>query len=368
MDLRSAAGTSITVLLVLIAILILVTQVFGFPSPISFVATDSMEPQLEPGDGFIGIPEPLAGEIAPGDVITFEAQRLGGGGLTTHRVVEKTEQGYLTKGDANPFRDQAAGEPPVQQSQIRLKAVQINDKIIVIPNVGDVSNAAEGVIGSVITGIGLGDISPDNPGITVAILGLVMVLGAGGYDFISDDTARLSRRSPSRNVIDSRLLLVAVLLVLSLPLLSITALPSGTSELSIESSTASTDNPAVIEPGNYTETNTTVENSQILPMVIIIEPASEGLEVSNSVLSAGSDETVTTKIKIWAPEEPGRYVRSRAVHFYIHVLPANTIGFLHRIHPFVALTVTTSVMLLPVAILFLLIVGNRKIPLREVSR
>jgi hypothetical protein len=200
------------------------------------------------------------------------------------------------------------------------------------------------------------------------MLGLVLVLGAGGYDLISDDMTRSMSRSPSRDVIDSRLILAIVVLVLTLPLLSITALPSGTSELAIESSTAVTDNPAVIAPGNYTETNTTVENPQLFPMVIIVEPASEGLDVSDRVLSAGGGETVTTEIRIWAPEKTGRYVRSRSVSFYIHVLPANVIGALHSIHPIVALTATTGVILLPVVVLFLLVVGNRKIALREVSR
>jgi signal peptidase len=42
-----------------------------------------MQPTLDTGDGFVAIPEAVAGEIEEGDVITFRAEELQGGGLTT---------------------------------------------------------------------------------------------------------------------------------------------------------------------------------------------------------------------------------------------------------------------------------------------
>jgi signal peptidase len=344
--------------------------VFGFPSPISFVETDSMEPQLEPGDGFIGIPKPLAGEIERGDVITFEAQAVGGGGLTTHRVVGETESGYITKGDANPFNDTTAGEPPVTESQIQLVVVQVNGQILVIPNVGQVTSGIKGFLTAGISVIGLESISAGNPGIVVGIIGLVLVGGSILYDSVTGDNIRTANRSVKRpEAIDSRLILLILLLVLSLPLLSVSMLPSGTDELTILSSERpNPDDPSIIEAGNYSEANVSIENSQPLPMVIIVEPRSEGIEVFEQVLPAASGETVTTRFRVWAPEETGNYVRSRSVSYYIHVLPTSWISFLHNIHPIVALVVTTGVILLPVAVAFLLFVGVRKITLRDTSR
>lgn len=370
MDLRSAVGTTITILLILLIGTILVTQVFGFPSPISFVETDSMEPQLEPGDGFIGIPKPLAGEIERGDVITFEAQAVGGGGLTTHRVVGKTETGYITKGDANPFNDTTAGEPPVTESQIELVVVQFNGNIVVIPNVGQVASGIQGGIAAGLGTVGLTSISAGNPGIIVGVVGLVLVLGSMVYDAMTADNTRSVTRSVSRwDMSDSRLLLIIILLVLSVPLLSVSMLPSGTDQLEILSTERpDPNNPASIEPGNYSEANVTVENNQPFPMVIIVEPESEGVEVFDQVLSAATGETVTTIFRVWAPAEPGNYIRSRSVSYYIHVLPASWIAFLHTIHPLVALMTTTGIILLPVAVGFLLVVGVRQIPLRDVSR
>jgi signal peptidase len=35
----------------------------------------------------------------------FRAEELQGGGSKTHRAVDDTERGFITKGDANPFTD-----------------------------------------------------------------------------------------------------------------------------------------------------------------------------------------------------------------------------------------------------------------------
>lgn len=370
MNLRSAAGTSITVLLVVVAGVILLTQIFGFPSPISFVATDSMEPQLEPGDGFLGVPRPLAGEIEPGDVITFEAQSVGGGGLTTHRVVEETDEGYITKGDANPFRDTAAGEPPVTRGQIQLVVVQLDGEIITIPYIGQLQNIAQSTISTTISVLGLSAVSSSNPGVIVAVLGFVLIVVGGGYELLTPDNERTLSRSTRRSeVIDSRLLLIGLLLVLLLPLLSVSAIPSSTDELTIISSTApDPDDPSIIEAGNYSEGNVTIKNGQPVPMVIIVEPASGGVEVYDQVLSAASGETVKTKFRVYAPEETGPFVRSRSTDYYIQSLPASVIVFLHNIHPLLALGATVGVVLAPVAVGFLLVVGNRQIALRNASR
>lgn len=368
MDFRSAFGTLATILLVLIAIFVVGSQLFGFPAPISYVATDSMEPQLEPGDGFIGIPKPLAGDVSEGDVITFQAQTVGGGGLTTHRIVDETPQGYITKGDNNPFTDPATGEPPVTEAQIELVVLQLNGKIVVIPNVGDVASSIQSGINTGIEGIGVGGISAGNPGIVVALLGLVLVIGGGIYDAVVGDTGRTTSRSTQRRgVIDSRLLLLAVLLVVSLPLLSITALPSGTDELGILSSErAHPDDPSIIKAGSFSEANTSVENDEMFPMVVIVEPKTSGISFSEQVLTVPPGGSSLTTARIYAPSETGPVTRVRSVTFYLHVLPAGLIGALHSLHPIIARLATMSVILAPVVVVYWLLIGFRPIALREV--
>jgi len=84
MKLRSSVGTLLTVLFVAVVIAMLVGQQLGQPILLGFVVTGSMSPTLEPGDGFVAVPPAIAGDIEEGDVVTFDARELEGGGLTTH--------------------------------------------------------------------------------------------------------------------------------------------------------------------------------------------------------------------------------------------------------------------------------------------
>lgn len=369
MNLREAAGTAVTILLVGAILTVVLTQIFGFPTPISYVETDSMAPTLQPGDGFIGVPAPLAGEISEGDVVTFQAQTIGGGGLTTHRVVDITEDGYITSGDNNPFTDQSAGEPTVTEPQIELVAVQFNDQLVVIPGVGVAVETAQGILGGIAGLFGLGQTGGANTGILVGLLGLIIVTLTMAYDRITGNNTRLPTRSTSREgTVDSKLILLAILIALSLPILSMMAIPSGTDEAVIISTAAPSDDPTRIVAGGESDIDVEIENSQFIPKVVIMTPQSEGVEFDESVHTVSHSQTENTTLTITAPEETGPHTALRSEHHYIHVLPASVIAALHSIHPAVAMLAVSMVILSPVAILFYLLVGFRPITLREATR
>lgn len=65
------------------------------------VKTGSMVPELNPGD--LVIDKPAKDGYQVGDVITFRHGR--GTDLVTHRIVEITDEGIKTKGDANESED-----------------------------------------------------------------------------------------------------------------------------------------------------------------------------------------------------------------------------------------------------------------------
>jgi len=69
--------------------------VFGFG--ISVVTTGSMEPTISPGDVIIIRKQ---NEYNVDDIVTFKNNSY-----ITHRIVEKTADGYITKGDANNAND-----------------------------------------------------------------------------------------------------------------------------------------------------------------------------------------------------------------------------------------------------------------------
>ena len=370
MNLREAVGTTVTILLVAAIITVVLTQVFGFPTPVSYVETDSMEPTLNPGDGFVGVPAPIAGEVSEGDVVTFRAQTIGGGGLTTHRIDTVTEEGYYTQGDKNAFTDQQAGEPVVQESQIELVALQFGDQLLVIPQLGTVVLAAQGLLSTVAGIFGLDDASGANTGLAIGIGGLILVILSFAYDFLSSTTTRVPTRNKGRRegVIDSKLILLAILIAFSLPLLSLMAIPSGVDETVVVSTTSPSDDPTRIVAGESSEIPIKVENSQYIPKVVILQPQSDGVSFSESAIRVSHGQTVETSVTLTAPEETGPHTRVRSEHHYIHILPTPILVTLHNIHPAVAMLTITGVILSPIAVLFYFLVGFRPIALREATR
>ena len=69
------------------------TSFFGMNAVV--IDGESMHPALRRGD--VVLADPTPGELAPGQVIMFDV----GNGRTTHRLVELTDDGWITAGDAN---------------------------------------------------------------------------------------------------------------------------------------------------------------------------------------------------------------------------------------------------------------------------
>jgi signal peptidase len=339
-----------------------------------------MQPQLDPGDGFIGVPPPLAGNISECDVVTFDALALSDGGLTTHRIVNRTEQGYITQGDNNDATDQATVEPPVTRSQIKLVALQrphqtenpeCNLKPVEISNIGSGVQAIKGGLNAVVGALPVKGITGTNPGVLVAVVGLVLVVGSEGYNIVTSDNQRsMSRSAGGRERIDSRIVLIGLLIIISLPLASVMMLPSEEIPRGVEASLDPVpNNPADVRPGKVIETEMGFQNDQLLPMVVGLKSKSEGLEVTDRILFVGAGDGVTTDIRLQAPDEPTRQKVPMylSTQFYIPTLPPAAIGWLHSIHPLVALVGVFSVIWIPTTVLYWFVVGFGHIRLRDVS-
>ena len=91
--------------------------ILGFGSAV--IISGSMEPTIAPGDIVI---IQRKSDYDTGDIVTFKANSY-----ITHRIVEKTADGYITQGDANNSRD-----PAIEKSRI------IGTVITIIPKAGDV--------------------------------------------------------------------------------------------------------------------------------------------------------------------------------------------------------------------------------------
>lgn len=90
--------------------LILMQRVGGVPHPTIFgyslavIASGSMEPALAVDDVILNHAQD---SYQVGDVVTYEH----GASLTTHRIVEITDDGYITQGDANNAPDPDPVQP-----------------------------------------------------------------------------------------------------------------------------------------------------------------------------------------------------------------------------------------------------------------
>jgi len=357
----------LTAVLVLIALSLVVGQLLGQPLLIGYVETGSMEPTLEIGDGFIALPTIVAGEISEGDVVTFDAQSLDGGGMTTHRISEETPEGYITRGDGNPFTDQEAGEPPVQDAQIVAVALQIDGEVVVLPSLGDGATAVQGVVGSAATALGIGDVGSYGIASVTTAIGVVLIVSTLLYDFIAGGGRKSDRSADRTGLIHSRWLLLALIGVLLLPLMTMMIVPSDTTTIQVLGVASSPeDDPTRIMAGDTEEFPYGVENTQVVPKVVVVDSQSTGLEFSETVVAVSHGETRELSMVVSVPDEVGAYTLTRSEHHYLHVLPAPIVVALHSIHPYVAMLTISLVVISPVIVLFLLLVGLRPISVRPV--
>ncbi len=345
MNLRSKAETALVVAAVLFATALVLGQFFGQPVLLSYVETDSMEPTLEPGDGYVAIPTAIAGPIEEGDVVVYEAQQLHGGGLTTHRVVDDTEQGYVTKGDGNPFPDQDGSEPYVTDSQIVAKALQVNGQVVVIPNVGTAIGSIQGTM-EAIQHRAAGTVGSSFRGqwLTLFLFAIgVLSLVSGA---LSDEGRTRSReRSRSRRgVYDRRTVVALVVAVVFIAAAGTMLASGGVQEYGVVSAESETEAGGVIPAGETRAQTVDVRNGGLVPVHAVVEPASPGVTVEPNYRHLGPRETADTTIGFSAPPETGYYVRAVSEYHYFAVLPRPVVLDLHAIHPWVAVFAVSTVL------------------------
>lgn len=94
---RTALAALVVVALLPVVAHVAVSFLPGFAGFV--VGSGSMEPAVD-GGSLVYVQD--TGEYEPGDVITFRVDEQ----VVTHRVVDETPRGYVTKGDANDAPDE----------------------------------------------------------------------------------------------------------------------------------------------------------------------------------------------------------------------------------------------------------------------
>ena len=298
---RRALSVFAQAAVVVIVVSLVVGQYLGQPVLLSFVETGSMVPTLDPGDGFIAIPTPLAGGIGTGDVVTFDAQEIEGGGLTTHRVV---------------------------------------GSVVVIPHLGTVAMAFQSTLESVQTWLAVtfGTRSfQGTQGLAYILFGLSIVAYAADW-YLTSGTRDRPDRDRSRDDGTSVVFVLGVLaLVLMATATAAMVVPAGTQEYGVVSADFESDNPTVIERGTSEELEYVVPNAGLVPVQAYVTPASPGVDVDPERVALGGRDEASTTVTLTAPDETGYYRLFVEEHRYLAVLPPTVIDELYEAHPWAPL-------------------------------
>jgi signal peptidase len=368
MELKRVGESVLSAALLVVVASVILGSVTGQPILLSYVETGSMAPTMEPGDGFVAIPTELDGSIEPGDVVMFEAEEIQGGGLTTHRVVGRAGDGYVTKGDANPFTDQDSHEPPVRSEQVVAKALQVNGDVLVIPHIGTVAEGAQAVAGTVQRHL-------------AGLLGSRSLLGAQGLAYVffagtliwylvgevRQRDERRPERNPSRSTgTDVTLIITVCAAMLVLGATAAMTVPAGPQKYSIVSAEFYSDRPTVIPTGESKDLTYTVGNDGAVGTVVFLEPGSDQVEIAPHEHHLGPRETANATLTLHAPPETGYYRRYVTEHRYLALLPTSTIRTLYEIHPWLPVVVIDAMIAGAFLALTLPFVGSGRI--RDRSR
>jgi len=370
MNTRKRVGRLILVLAVVVVLVLAAGQVLGQPVGLSYVETGSMSPMIDAGDGFIAVPTAVDSSIQTGDVITFRAEQLNNGGLTTHRVVDQTDRGYITRGDANPFTDQDGGEPPVKQPQIVAKALQINGEVVVIPHLGTIIEGVQSVLELVQRQL-------------ASVFGTSSLLGAQGLAYLffgltliwyavgewRERNTKHSEQNRSRDLGTNTRLVVGIfagLLVLSATAAMVG--PAGTQEYGIVSAEFESDRSTVIPQGESKTVPYPVDNGGFIPIVTYLEPASDGVEITPHESRVQPRSVVNASLTLQAPLETGYYRRFVVEHRYLTLLPTPLIRSLYGLHPWAPIVAIDALIGIPFYLFGIKLVGTGRIRNRAKGR
>ncbi|WP_243641397.1 S26 family signal peptidase [Natrarchaeobius halalkaliphilus] len=322
-----------------------------------------MDPTIAEGDGFVVIPSTGLGSAEVGDVVIYDAQEANEGGLTTHRVVGATDHGYETAGDANIVTDQDGGEPAVTDGQIVAKAWTVGGDVVTIPHLGTVVMNIQSGIDSIRDVLGIGP-RLGSQGIATLLFGVGVALLA--FTFLTKSRSRHRERTRSRRTsVSARGIVFGLVVCLCIVTFGTMLAISGSTEFGTVSADYESDAPHVIQSGETGERNYERHNGGLLPVVSILEPASQGVSVEDEPTQLHHGESANTTITVTAPTERGYVLHAVSEFRYLAVLPPPLLEMLHDVHPWIAMTSVTAVVVSLFTLPFALLLGTGRIVLRE---
>lgn len=257
--------------------------------------SDSMSPQIEAGDLYF-VYETRA--VSTGDVITFESTE--GEGYVTHRVVAHSSAGFVTKGDANPTTDQAAGTPAVPRSAVVGEVIAVAGSPLVVPGAGAAARRIQPY---------------RTPLLALGLAIALLVLGWGG------------RQVDTRDVLYVNDLVVPLLVGGLLAGGLLLAAGASTHGLSFVATEGNPTQAGAVPVGESVVRSVTVDVYR--PPMTSVFVDTEGVRVLERSIDGSS---LDLSVRLPAVEQPGPYSGLVHVYAYPSTLPRGVLAALHEVH------------------------------------
>lgn len=294
------------------------------------VNSGSMEPEIETISDVVVVDtsdsNPDVGEIIVYDAATIDHQ-------VTHRVVEESPKGYVTKGDNNVMTDQESGEPPVTERRVNAVVVQIGESPLIIPAIGHLS-----ILFTTYRELIL----------TLLIVSLVL------------DGMSKSGRNPTVKQSLKFLSITCLGLVLIWSSFVLLSLDSSEHRIVEVQDNADPEDPSEIEAGEEIVRSIELPKStHVYPTQDVVEIVDDSRSITGNTELIDRNETNRGTVEYTYRNPPiekkGVYVVKSVKHVYPVTLPRGWIIHLHNIHPLAASLTTVSVVgVIPI---FVFIIG-----------
>lgn len=297
----------------------------GTPLQLSYVYSDSMEPTIGQGDGYI---VGSADDIGSGDIITFDSETRNE--FVTHRVVAVTDDGYITQGDNNPSTDQAVGHPVVTDADVVGTVFAIRGQPVVIPWLASMVAVLS----------------------TYWPLGVLAVLLGGGL---------IERNPRTRDIVRVNDLMTPLVLMTVIGTALALAYAAPTYTMAFTAAVTDDAGDRIIAVGE--SATRSIEVAAHPPFTYQFVEGS-GVTVLDVVTNG---DTADVEIEVPAQSNGGLYEATVTTHYYPAVLPYRLVSVLHAIHPAAASLASIGTIVAPLYAVHRLIVDGRA-PIERTSR
>lgn len=297
-------------LILVIVILSVGANTNGAPV-LTYVYSNSMEPLIKVNDAFLVWP---SSDYEVGDIVMYRPHVLEAHYIT-HRIIAVGNNGYITKGDNSPYKDQDSGEPEVLSDSIVGKVVCINGQPLILPGLGNLSSTLKiDKYSKYLSGIFL-------------ILAIITLLTGNKRNIRK---RKSKHRIRLRQVYNGALVLSMFIVILSIYLGSqVTQIQYLVSEY----------------PGNLgdqIEVNKSgklvmqVKNSGFIPVWPVVKGI-DPISFSDGPQFLGPLSTKTLLLDVVPQHQTGLYQGYVQVYYYPILMPKTWVEFLHEINPFLAI-------------------------------